>query len=380
MSTPLKQVPVAQTLDVDAVEQALAALWDEAASEPDNVDFAVMRARAANLMVFATSEASLQETQQTINELALTHPCRALVMVADFQGADADIEMFVSAFSQAERRSQKPELCCEEVTLVARGQYINELPSAATPLLVPDLPVFLWLQDLNRLDDQTVQSLTHAAERLVIDSVDSPCDPSHFQAITRLFSRQGREAIAVSDINWARLTSWRSLLANFYDVHEYQSSLNDLDSVTVDYVSPASNPTGMASQALLTAGWLGSRLNWTIDAKQTDSYLVRRPDGGAISLKLRRVERPAMRPGRLAKLELESRKNNATFTVQRAENGLHLETVATVEDRLCPGRTLPVRNRSTANLLSREMEILNNDTTYEAALQAAKELATDSHR
>jgi hypothetical protein len=38
------------------------------------------------------------------------------------------------------------------------------------------------------------------------------------------------------------------------------------------------------------------------------------------------------------------------------------------------GRVLPVRNRSTAQLLSREMEILCNDQIYQDALKVAASL------
>ncbi|MBA2704266.1 MAG: hypothetical protein H0U60_10485, partial [Blastocatellia bacterium] len=38
------------------------------------------------------------------------------------------------------------------------------------------------------------------------------------------------------------------------------------------------------------------------------------------------------------------------------------------------GRVLPVRNRSTAQLLSREMEILCNDQIYQEAVSIAAEI------
>ena len=155
MSTPPRQIQVPQTLDVDAVERALAELWQETADgEQIETDEAVMRARAANLMVVVTSDAELNETQQIIRDLAAIHPCRALVMLADRRSADRDIEMFVSASCQTQQRSRAAELSCEEITLIARGQFSSELPSAVVPLLVPDLPVFLWWQDLHRLDDE----------------------------------------------------------------------------------------------------------------------------------------------------------------------------------------------------------------------------------
>ncbi len=379
MSTLLKQIQVEKTLDIEKVERALAELWLETAGgEEVGPDDAVLRARAANLMVVITSDGALAETQETIRKLAAIHPCRAVMMLADRPGSDSDIEMFVSASCQTETRATKAELSCEEITLVAHGQFTSELPSAGIPLLVPDLPVFLWWQDLQRPDEDIFLPLSYAADRLVIDSVDLAAMNLHLDIVEQLFSRQGVEAIAVSDINWARLTSWRALLANFYDVHEYRAALAELERVKIEYGAPEGNTNGIATQALLIAGWLASRLDWRIEGQTTEGdqtlFTARKADGSAVSLELKRVERPAMRPGRLARVELQSTQSEASFVVQRAENGLHLETHAMIEGRPCPGRTLPVRNRSTAQLLAREMEILAKDTTYEAAVRVAGSL------
>lgn len=380
MSTPPKQIQVPKTLDVDAVEQVLAGLWHNTFVEPAESDNdAVMRARTANLMVFLTSDAALAQTQDTIRELAVIHPCRALIMLADRDGPNLDIEMFVAASCQSDRRSQKAELCCEEVTLVARGHFTSELPSAALPLLVPDLPVFLWWHDLERLSDDCFQPLSSAAERLVIDSVDLAAMNTDLATIERLLSQKGNDAIAVSDINWARLTSWRALLASFYDVHEYLPALTDLERVAINYTAPESNLNGIATQALLIAGWLASRLHWNIESstnRDKTAFSLLSEAGRRINLELKRVEHPAMKPGRLAKVELQANGGEDVFTVQRSDDGLHLETQAVVEGRSCPGRSLPVRNRSTAYLLSLELEILSKDTTYEAAVRVAAGLGS----
>jgi hypothetical protein len=79
-----------------------------------------------------------------------------------------------------------------------------------------------------------------------------------------------------------------------------------------------------------------------------------------------------MKPGRLAQVELRSeREQAATFLVSRSADGLHLKTQARIGSNVQPGRLLPVRNRSTAQLLSREMEILCNDSVYEEAISLA---------
>lgn len=376
METISHQIQVANTLDVAAVELELAKLWTETANVGEDTDDVVMRARAANVMVYLTAESLLEETHQTIGELSQAHPCRALVMLAEKDVDPRDIEMSVTAFCQDEQRTGKKQLCCEEVTLSARGQFTRELPSAAIPLLVPDLRVFLWWRNDLDPNDKVLQLLRTAADRLVIDSADFPNPTSDLPAIAQLFGREGEAAIAVSDINWARLTSWRALLANFYDVPEYRKRLDNIDSVEIVYVH---QDQGIAAQPLLIAGWLASRLGWEVVGKgaQTEEECSfeftnqERP----IRLKLKRVERAAMKPGRLAQIELKTTKaSSASFIVLRSEDGMHLETHAKMPNRSLPGRTLPVRNRNTSQLLAREMEILCIDRIYEEALTVASRM------
>ena len=377
METVRQNIPVSQTLDVDAVEHALAELWQKTAGEaqPEHEE-ATLRTRVANLMVFVTREPALAETHETVRDLSMIHPCRALVMLADLEGESSDIELFVSAFTQSERASQKPQVCGEELTLVARGHFTSELPSAAIPLLVPDLPVFLWWCELECLNDQDFEPLAQSADRLVIDSVNMTDPTSSWRALSKLFDPQNKSAIALSDINWARLTSWRALLANFYDVHEYRDALANLQQVTIDYEAPESNPNGLAAQALLLAGWLASRLQWEVEVNPAESneelsFDCRRDDC-VFRLVLKRVELANTKPGRLAQVEFQSSQGEgATFVVKRTDDGLHLETQAVIGGLVCPGRTLPVRNRTTAQLLAREMEILTNDIPYEEAVRRA---------
>jgi hypothetical protein len=81
------------------------------------------------------------------------------------------------------------------------------------------------------------------------------------------------------------------------------------------------------------------------------------------------------KPGRLAQVEFQSSEDEgATFVVKRTDDGLHLETQAVIGSLVCPGRTLPVRNRTTAQLLAREMEILTNDVPYEEAVRRAADM------
>jgi hypothetical protein len=61
----------------------------------------------------------------------------------------------------------------------------------------------------------------------------------------------------------------------------------------------------------------------------------------------------------------------ASFVVARSADNVHLLTEARLGSSTHRGRVLPVRNRSAAQLLSREMEILCNDQIYQEAVAMA---------
>ena len=399
------QIQLEKTLDVELVEGQLAVLWQQIAGHADSGDdVAVWRARVANLLVFVTSDALFDEVRQMMLDLTAIHPSRVLVMLGNWEAPDRDIEMYVESFCQTDKRTGAKRLCCEEVTLKAQGSFVTELPSAALPLLVSDLSTFLWWRARVQTSDKVFASLLRATDRLVIDSAEFEDAERDLLELNKLFTEEPSSQVGISDLNWARLTFWRGLLADFYDVPAYQPLLNRIDHVRIDYVGPERAPEIVAPQALLIAGWLASRLRWELADEQplqaqdktTTSFrfyggesgnsLTVGKDAGKrdITLKLNRVEQGERKPGRLVEVELrtsaqESDKEPATFIATRSADNLHLLTEARLGSSTHGGRVLPVRNRSTALLLSREMEILCNDQIYqEAVAMAARMIARSS--
>ena len=386
-------IHIEKTLDVEIVEGQLAELWQQIAGHGESADdVAVWRARVANLLVFVTNTALFDEVRQMMLELTAIHPSRVLVMLGDYEAPDLDIEMSVESFCQTDKRSGAKRLCCEEVTLKAQGSFVAELPSAALPLLVSDLSTFLWWRARVQTTDKVFASLLRAADRLVIDSAEFAETYRDLIEVNKLFAEEDTSQVGISDINWARLTFWRGLLADFYDVPAYQPLLNRVDYVRVDYVGPERAPETVAPQAVLIAGWLASRLGWQLAGEQplqaqdktTTSFRFYGGESGSssaarqrdIKLELNRVEAGERKPGRLVQVELrmsadESGKVPATFIVTRSADNLHLLTEARLASGTHRGRVLPVRNRSTALLLSREMEILCNDQIYQEAVAMA---------
>ena len=201
-------------------------------------------------------------------ELTAIHPSRVLTMLGAREAPDRDIEMSVESFCQTDKRTGAKRLCCEEITLRAQGKFVAELPSAALPLLVPDLATFLWWRNALQVSDKVFDTLLRATDRLVIDSAEFADPQRDLVEINKLFTAGDFDHVGISDLNWARLTFWRGLLADYYDVPAYQPLLNGIDYVRVDYVGPELAPETVAPQALLIAGWLASRLGWTLAEEQ----------------------------------------------------------------------------------------------------------------
>jgi len=388
------QIQLEKTLDVEVVERQLAALWQETARDPNaDAETAVLRARVANLLVFVSNDAALDDLHQMLGELTANHPSRVLAMLGAREAADQDIEMSVESICQTDKRTGSKRLSCEEITLKAFGKFVVELPSAALPLLMPDLATFLWWRNAPHISDKVLDKLLRATDRLVIDSLEFTNPQSDLSETNKLFSAKEYDHVGVSDLNWARLTFWRGLLADFYDVAAYRTCLDGVDSVEIDYVAPEPEEASVAPQALLFAGWLASRLEWSLAEEppvQEDSHTLSfkfrceaglaSPSGQReIQLKLKSVERGERKPGRLVKVELRSSNERAgSFKVVRSDDNLYVLAEAKLGRQTHRGRVLPVRNRSAAQLLSREMEILCNDQIYQEAVAVVAEMIAHS--
>lgn len=381
IQTTPQPVRVPETLDVQAVERELNRLWMEnAGTEVHDEEGAVMRSRVLNLLVYVSSNEALNEVNELLSEVTTAHPCRALVMVAERPEEDRDIEMFVSAYCQSS--GVERHLCCEQVTVRARGRFTVELPSAVGPLLIPDLPVFLWWRAEPRLNDEVFRKLSLASDRVIFDSADFLQPYVDLFALEALLKKARAAHTGLSDLNWARLTSWRGLLANFYDVREYRAALDKINRLRIEYVAPESEPNEIAPKALILAGWLMSRLGWRVaaehgrEAKEGNARAVYlQKEEREILVEFQSVERSAQMSSRIARVELSAEEPSpSAFIVARSPDGRYLETQAVSGAETRASRLLIGGDKSEAELLGRELEILSHDRIYEEAVHAANRL------
>ena len=258
------QVSTTKGIDVGKIEKELAAMW-KPADEAKGAESGVTRACALNLLVYATvtdDRAGIDEMLDTVCE---NHPGRTLLLMADRETTEPKLHAYVSTRCRMLGGNRK-QICGEQVTIEAAGGAISTVASAIEPLLVPDVSVFLWWKDIPHYEDKLFNRLIELSDRVVIDST---CFDHPYQDLSRLAQiiRERPQLMSVSDLNWGRLTAWRTLIASFWDIPDYKPHLDKIDRITIEYDPPDIAPDEIAPTALLILGWLASRLGWKLEGR-----------------------------------------------------------------------------------------------------------------
>ena len=378
MSTSNEHLPGAQApaINVDAIERELTALWQQASQDEEHGG--ITRASMFNLLVYVSSRTEAGKLDEMLTDITAARPCRAILIVADGDTPEETLTAEVTYRCTLPSASSK-QVCCEQVTITAGGAQVDEVPSAIAPLLISDLPVYLWWHAVPKLADKSMfRRLVDLSDRVVIDSAhfrDPEADLARMAAVLTETPRW----TALSDLNWARLTAWRALLAGFYDIADYRPLLNRLKRVTVKYAPEATDSAVIPARALLLGGWLASRLGWSVQpgtANRTtaSASLEFSIDGRSFGLEFVHTGRE-IEPGHLALVTLASEADQpVSFTVRRSADGQRIETSVTRGEEKGVQRVLSYEGLSETELIGKELEILGHDRVYEQAVLAAGEM------
>jgi glucose-6-phosphate dehydrogenase assembly protein OpcA len=370
------QVSTTRGIDVEEIEKELAAMWKPAVvGEGSNAESGVTRACALNLIVYATVAEDRAPIDEMLNEVSERHPGRTLVLLADRLASEPQLQASVSTRCRRLGGSGR-QVCGEQVTIEAQGAAVETVASAIAPLLVPDVPVFLWWKDIPHYEDNLFNRMTRMADRVVIDS---SCFDRPYEDLQRLnqIIREHPQFMSASDLNWGRLTAWRTLIASFWDVPDYHSHLDRIERIVVEYDPPDIAPGEIAPKALLIVGWLASRLGWSVEEacgreEQSAKNLRLRAGERKISLELRATTSSGQGDGMLVSLMLSA--SDAEFHVAFSDDRKKLETAARIDGQSGVGRVLSYEQKSEGQRLSRELFLLQRDVIYEQALAFAAQL------
>jgi len=365
---------------VAALELELARMRRSVSAHAREQGVAVARASVLNLVVFATRDVHARRAAATIDDLAMRHPSRAIVVLADRrrEGIAPGLQMHC-------RQSQpggREQVSCEHILIRARGDVDDRIASAVIPLLLPDLPVFLWWTGTPPLDAPHFEELVGLADRLIVDSGDF-ARPAGTLPRLHAVARAGHGRHGLTDFNWTRITAWRELVSQFFDVPAWRPFLDGVTGLRIGFAVDADGREIHPSQALLLIGWFASRLGWRAVESLAPSeaggllFAMQRADGQEVQTRVRPRFMRGIDEGNLSGLRIQATDGprHAEFVVKRVEDSAHATTTVIIDGRVIAERLVPLGRPGVSELLGEELTIARSDAIYEDALAALVALA-----
>ena len=376
----------AHVLDAGAVQDELNRLWTgvKAAGDQDAADgdgradavtqAAVTRANTLNLIAVARSTAEAERIERAVGYLGDFYPARALVLVADpgrTARTDEGWDVRVSLLEQAGQ--DRPATRFECVTVEAGVAAASRFASIVSSLLVPELPDFLWWPG-DSLSTALFQDLIEVTDRLILDS-GALADPVMGLRVLAAQTARPHQFPKVTDFAWARLTPWRTLVAQFFDAPDVRTCLECIDGVELTYAPREPGGASGLTAALLTAGWLGSRLDWVpvVPLERTRTGWraeLRARSGNPVFLTLRPGYDDAFKRGLGAVDIVAKGVSPGSFRVQRI-TPLALTTSSQTPTMPRVGRMVQAEDPDDADLLGQALQTFGRDPIFEDALRFA---------
>jgi glucose-6-phosphate dehydrogenase assembly protein OpcA len=370
MTTAIQEFALAEPhpANVAQIEAGLAAMWRSAA-ETLKGKATVSRASALTLLVYADCAGAAREVSGLIADVARQNPCRSVVMFMDPKGSPASLMANVSAHCHLATDGEK-QICSEQITLNAQGDMGRELVSVVQPLTISGLPIYLWWRagnfDLPSYFDQILRVTQH----LIVDSARFAAAGADLRALAAWLEKQAGK-IRLTDLNWARATPWREIVAQSFDPADRRPYLNRIREVHIEYEMQSARLTAQRSQSLLLTAWLATRLGWEFDRTESRGENVPRAlyfksQGGEV--KVERVLRCVEGGGSGVCFSFVIQADGARFSYTRGLDGKVVQTRAEVAGCAPIERAVRIEPEDETEILNHELMLSGRDHVYEEVL------------
>lgn len=277
---------------------------------------AVALGRVLTLVISADDGASAEQAIEISNAASHEHPSRVIVVLPDGPSRD---DGGPGSGLDAEIRVGHDAGASEVVVLRGYGGAGTDADTLVTPLLLPDAPIVSWWFNAPP-DAPSKDRLGIISQRRITNSIHQ-ADPG-----ATLATLSDNYVPGDTDLAWAGLTMWRSILAAELDEPPYEG-------VTAATVSGSASHPSIA----LLAGWLALRLD-------VEVTLV---GDGHDAISGVTLERPS-----------------GPITLTRAQGS----TVARLSRPNRPDQKINLPQREIENSLMEELRRLDPDVTYGTVL------------
>ena len=359
---------------LSTIDERLAGLYRRAAG-PETAAAVVPVSRAVlfNLLAYALTDQEAAQAAKDAAEIVSARPCRIIILeeaIPSHDQARADVSVICGITERGERR-----LCGEVIRIHTRGD--RAVAGSVLPLLIPDVPLVVWVPGDIPSQDVRFRDLASMASRMIVDS-RAFSDLKNGLAQADRFCGSGKPCGAVQDLSWVSLLPWRELAAQHFDPATTRPYLARLLDIAVRFAAGEGGPVP-PSPPLLFASWL-------IDRTQLQVRRISRSEDGEYRIEAGQEDQPVeitlipeqasqFAPGRMVAVTIRCKSDNgpATFRIQGVSDG-ELTASEQCEGVCFPPRTLDIPAAGEARLVSQAVDLPRRDKFYEAALAVACDL------
>ena len=365
------------SINLNQIERDIKALWGKA-SQSSAIDGAVSRACLSNLIIYTDDEKDQEMITATIAEFILKHPCRAILIIAQPKNAQSKLEANVFTHTP-DIDGKRKKFSCEQITLHVSGPSVKELASVVQPLLVPDLPVYLWWRGMFLTQKSLVQQMLPFTDRFIYDGV-SWTNLQYTVPQVADYIEKYKESVGFTNFNWSRLRPWREYAADFFDSGMFQNEVWDINRVRVEYMALPGQEEGYQFRALLFVAWLATQLEWEpvkgkpgVDLAQfqftnkketnVETELILIPQTSETSQSIQKVVMGIQRPDHLQEFIIQRDHKDHVIVLSYQKQGI--STIL---------RKVPHADSNLAELLFRELGRRVRNRVFEKSFKMASNL------
>lgn len=372
-------------VDIPKIEKELQTLW-QSASESGEANGSVTRACAINLILYSEDPDAETVAGDMLDEITTRHPCRAILAISR-QSKTPSLEAWVSARCHITDSKTRKQICCEQITVRSEGNGPQELTSVVLPLVISDLPVFLWWR-AKKVDFASVRPFLSYVDELIVDSAKDEGSCNFFSDVIHIIGAYLEEKhgaqIVVSDLNWRRCLLWREALAlSFDEQHGHLSvdALKDVKSVDIGYAARKEECSGDLNQTLLFIGWLANKLGWHFKSA-SKTAVVFTANKKEVQINIQGVDADASNMGNICSVQVAFNDSSLPSVILRQAKGapgvqmLASKAPRSLKDTVPPQDIRFKVNQATeARLIDLELETIDRDATLESAFRTAAQIA-----
>ena len=267
---------VPERVDVGAIERELHRLWSSLGDAQGAGTAGEQVTRICTLTLLAVvRDGRRVEMAAAADRLATRYPLRSIILdLTPPAGGEGTLaaEIALNCHTPGPNR---PAVCCEQIVVSGTGRALARIPALVLPLLVPDLPVYVWwpgdlaaapepsagTMQRDALPSPEADVLRRVAENADVLIVDSSAMRRPAAGLTVASALADRLSGGMRDLTWGRLTPWRDLIVQSFDPAPMRTALARLDRIKIR-TDPGQSAAVDPIAGLLLGGWIAGRLGW----------------------------------------------------------------------------------------------------------------------